>query len=130
MAFAVGEGARCRPTTGQAAGRSPYWRGAAPGSRRPAPSRRADEHFPAVPTGAAGAFADVTALRQRTVLGSGGRDLVMVIGEAALRRRVGGANVLRARIGRLAELGGRGGPVTIEVLPFSSGAHAGAGPGR
>ena len=30
---------------------------------------------------------------------------------------------------RLAELGGRDGPVTIQALPFSSGAYAGAGTG-
>ena len=38
---AVGRGARCRRITGQTAGQtvggSPYWRGAAPGSRRPSP---------------------------------------------------------------------------------------------
>jgi hypothetical protein len=53
----------------------------------------------------------------------------MVIGEAALRQQVGGASVMRSQLGRLAELGGRGGPFTIQVLPFSSGAHAGAGTG-
>ena len=43
--------------------------------------------------------------------------------------QVGGPKVMRAQLGRLAELGGRDGPVTIQVLPFSSGAHAGAGSG-
>jgi Domain of unknown function (DUF5753) len=91
-------------------------------------------HDPAVPPGAAGAVVDVTALRQRTVLGSGRRELVMVMGEAALRQSVGGAKVMSAQIARLEELCGQYGPPAIQppaiqVLPFASGAHAGAGVG-
>lgn len=84
-------------------------------------ARAMAEHDPAVPPGAAGAVADVTALRQRTVLGSAGRELVMVIGEAALRQRVGGAKVMSAQIARLEELAGQDGPPAIQVLPFASG---------
>lgn len=91
-------------------------------------ARAMAEHDPAAPPGAAGAVAEITGLRQRTALGSG-KELVMVIGEAALRQRVGGANVTRAQLERLAELGGQDGPLAIQVLPFSSGAHAGAGTG-
>jgi transcriptional regulator with XRE-family HTH domain len=92
-------------------------------------ARAMAEHDPAVPPGAAGAVAEVTALRQRTVLGSGRKELVMVVGEAAVRQQVGGAKVMRSQLARLAELGERDGPLTIQVLPFSSGAHAGAGTG-
>jgi transcriptional regulator with XRE-family HTH domain len=92
-------------------------------------SRAIAEHDPVVPVGAAGAVAEITALRQRTVLGPGRKELVMVIGEAALRQRVGGAKVMGSQLARLAELGERDGPLTIQVLPFISGAHAGAGAG-
>jgi hypothetical protein len=34
-----------------------------------------------------------------------------------------------SQVARLARLGGQDGPLTIQVLPFSSGAHAGAGAG-
>jgi len=92
-------------------------------------SRAIAEHDPAVPAGTAEAAAEFTALRQQAVLGSGHRELVMVIGEAALRQRAGGAGIMRAQLERLAGLSGQGGPLAVHVLPFASGAHAGAGSG-
>lgn len=86
-------------------------------------------HDPAVPADAAGTVTEVTAHRQRTVLGPGLTQLTVVIGEAALRQQVGGADVMRAQLDKLARLAGEGAPAAIQVLPFSSGAHAGAGAG-
>jgi hypothetical protein len=53
----------------------------------------------------------------------------MVIGEAALRQQVGGAEVMREQFARLAVLSADSERVTILVLPFPSGLHAGAGSG-
>lgn len=47
-----------------------------------------------------------------------------VINEAALRREVGGTDVMRAQIHKLAELAALPN-VTMQVLPFSAGAHPG-----
>jgi transcriptional regulator with XRE-family HTH domain len=92
-------------------------------------ARAIAEHDPLVPARTAGKVADAVAARQRAVLGAGQPELVMVIGEAALRQQVGGAKVMRAQLGRLAALSADSDRVTILVLPFASGAHAGAGTG-
>jgi hypothetical protein len=47
-----------------------------------------------------------------------------VINEAALRREVGGPDVMRAQVRRLAEVAALPN-VTVQVLPFSAGAHRG-----
>lgn len=65
-------------------------------------ARAIAEHDPFVPAGTAGRVADVLAARQRAVLGAEQPELVMVIGEAALRQQVGGAKVMREQIARLA----------------------------
>ncbi|MEV7908127.1 DUF5753 domain-containing protein, partial [Streptomyces anulatus] len=56
-----------------------------------------------------------------------GRDappqLLAVIDEAALRRLVGGTDVMRAQLEHIAKLSERPN-VTIQVLPLSAGAHA------
>jgi hypothetical protein len=49
--------------------------------------------------------------------------LVTVLGEGALRRPVGGADVLKAQVEHLRTTA-RTGHVEIRVLPFSVGAHA------
>jgi transcriptional regulator with XRE-family HTH domain len=92
-------------------------------------ARAIAEHDPLVPAGTAGRVADVLAERQRAVLGAEQPELVMVIGEAALRQQVGGAKVMREQFARLAALSADSDRVTILVLPFASGAHAGAGSG-
>jgi transcriptional regulator with XRE-family HTH domain len=92
-------------------------------------ARAIAEHDPLVPAGTEGKVADVLAARQRAVLGAKQPELVMVIGEAALRQQVGGAKVMREQIARLAALSADSDRVTILVLPFASGAHAGAGSG-
>jgi transcriptional regulator with XRE-family HTH domain len=50
--------------------------------------------------------------------------LFFVLDEAATRRLVGGRDVMRRQLRRLAELASRP-RITIEVLPFSAGAHEG-----
>jgi transcriptional regulator with XRE-family HTH domain len=50
--------------------------------------------------------------------------LFFILDEAATRRLVGGADVMRRQLLRLTELAGRP-RITIEVLPFSAGAHEG-----
>src|SRR6266566_9690049 len=49
-----------------------------------------------------------------------------VMDEAALRRPVGGAQVMRGQLGRLVEVAALP-PVTVQVVPFRRGGHAGAG---
>ncbi len=68
------------------------------------------------------------AVRRQAVL-DGSRRLGVVLGEGALRQAVGGADVLAGQIGHLAKLSGDFPAVTIQVLPFSAGAHAAAGGG-
>jgi transcriptional regulator with XRE-family HTH domain len=63
--------------------------------------------------------------RQAAVLGGGVR-LAAVVGEAALRQQVGGAAVMDAQLGYLAGLATEYPNVTVQVLPFSAGAHAAA----
>ena len=53
----------------------------------------------------------------------------MVIGEAALRQEVGGPEVMEGQLGLLAGVSGDSGVITVQILPFSSGAHAGVGVG-
>ena len=64
--------------------------------------------------------------RQEAILGGGTR-LSIVIGEAALRQEVGGPEVMAAQRARLAEVVRDLPNVTLQVLPFSAGAHAAAG---
>ena len=92
-------------------------------------ARAIAEHDPLVPTGTASRVADALAARQRAVLGAEQPELIMVIGEAALRQQVGGAKVMREQFARLAALSADSDRVTILVLPFASGAHAAAGSG-
>lgn len=49
-----------------------------------------------------------------------------VLGEACVRQRIGGVDVWRKQLDRLIELGYGYDNVTLQVLPFSAGAHAGA----
>ena len=53
----------------------------------------------------------------------------MVIGEAALRQEVGSPEVMEGQLGLLAGVSGDSGVDTVQILPFSSGAHAATGVG-
>lgn len=56
-------------------------------------------------------------------------DLTVVIGEAALRHEVGGTTVLREQLSHLAELVTEHDWLTIQLLPFTAGAHAASSSG-
>jgi hypothetical protein len=68
------------------------------------------------------------AVRRQAVLGGGGR-IAVVLGEGALHQAVGGADVMAGQISHLVKLTADSPAVTIQVLPFSAGAHAAAGGG-
>jgi transcriptional regulator with XRE-family HTH domain len=70
-----------------------------------------------------------TLARQKAILGDSKPDIHVVIGEGALRQEVGGPQVMEGQLGLLAGLSGVSGTVTVQILPFSSGAHAAAGLG-
>jgi transcriptional regulator with XRE-family HTH domain len=67
--------------------------------------------------------------RQKAILGERKPDIHLVIGEAALRQEVGGPEVMEGQLGLLAGISGGSGIITVQILPFSSGAHAAAGMG-
>jgi len=59
--------------------------------------------------------------------GPSGRRLWVVLGEGALHQEVGGPGVLAGQIRHLVELSEDLPDLTLQVLPFSAGAHAAAG---
>jgi transcriptional regulator with XRE-family HTH domain len=69
------------------------------------------------------------AARRRTVLlgASAGRRLSVILGEAALHQAVGGPGVMAGQVRHLARLAGDIPGLTLQVLPFTAGAHAAAG---
>jgi transcriptional regulator with XRE-family HTH domain len=70
------------------------------------------------------------AVRRQVVLGgSAPTRLGVILGEGALHQAVGGRDVLAGQISQLVKLAGDYPAVTIQVLPFSAGAHAAAGSG-
>lgn len=72
---------------------------------------------------------EATLTRQKAILGERKPDIHVVIGEAALRQEVGGPTVIEGQLGLLAGVCGDSGVVTVQILPFSSGAHAASGVG-
>ena len=67
---------------------------------------------------------EATLARQKKVLGERKPDIHVVIGEAALHQEVGGTEVMEGQLGLLAGVSGDSGVITVQILPFSSGAHA------
>jgi transcriptional regulator with XRE-family HTH domain len=67
---------------------------------------------------------DVRMQRQQVLTGSDPLEVRAVLDESALRRRVGGADVMREQLSRLVELADLPN-VLLQVIPFSSGAHPG-----
>jgi transcriptional regulator with XRE-family HTH domain len=72
---------------------------------------------------------EATLARQEAIFGERKPDIHLIIGEAALHQEVGGPVVMEGQLGMLAGVSGDSGVITVQVLPFSSGAHAGAGVG-
>jgi transcriptional regulator with XRE-family HTH domain len=73
--------------------------------------------------------AESVLVRQQAVLGQGRPSVRVVIGEAALHQRVGSEAVMDEQLAQLAQVAADSGAVTVQVLPFESGAHAAAGDG-
>jgi transcriptional regulator with XRE-family HTH domain len=74
--------------------------------------------------------ADAVLSRQLAVLEAERRpDVHLIIGEAALHQQVGGAEVMGQQLRQVAKVAADSGAVTVQVLPFESGAHAAAGTG-
>jgi transcriptional regulator with XRE-family HTH domain len=68
------------------------------------------------------------AARRRAILGApAGRRLSVILGEAALHQAVGGPGVMAGQVRHLTRLAGRAAGLTLQVLPFTAGAHAAAG---
>ncbi len=65
--------------------------------------------------------------RQAVLGGASGRRLWVVLGEAALRQAVGGPGVMAGQAAHLVRMIDDCPDLTLQVLPFSAGAHAGAG---
>ncbi len=63
--------------------------------------------------------------RQQTVLDGSVADYTAIVDEAALRRQVGGAAVMRDQLAHLARLAESDDRVHLAVLPFAAGAHPG-----
>jgi transcriptional regulator with XRE-family HTH domain len=70
-----------------------------------------------------------TLARQKAILGERKPDTHVIIGEAALHQEVGGPQVMEGQLGLLAGVSGDSGVITVQILPFSSGAHAAASVG-
>jgi hypothetical protein len=69
-------------------------------------------------------------IRQQTVLDQGRLEITAILGEAALHQQIGGTEIINAQLAQLAAFAEDLPLVTVQVLPFSQGAHAaiGAGP--
>jgi transcriptional regulator with XRE-family HTH domain len=68
------------------------------------------------------------AARRRAILGApAGRRLSVVLGEAALHQAVGGPGVMARQASHLTRLARHVPGLTLQVLPFTAGAHAAAG---
>ena len=96
----------------------------------PAYARALAEIDPALTDDAARASAvEAVVARQRAILEESGPEVHLIIGQAALHQQVGSATVMDEQLSALAETAGDSGTVTVQVLPFDSGAHAAAGDG-
>lgn len=79
---------------------------------------------PSVSPAALSQLVDACLVRQEAVLTESQPEVVVIIGEAALRQVVGGYQVMHAQLASLADVGSRFSQVSIQVLPFAGGAHA------
>jgi transcriptional regulator with XRE-family HTH domain len=74
--------------------------------------------------------AGAVAARQEAILGSEVHpEIHLIIGEAALRQEVGSRAVMDQQLRLLARAAEESGNLTLQILPFNSGAHAAAGDG-
>lgn len=83
-----------------------------------------------VPDGAETAAVDAVIAHRSALLFDRAPECTVVLGEAALRRQIGNADIMRRQLTRLFELSGAEYPwLSIRVLPFNAGAHAAGGTG-
>jgi hypothetical protein len=73
--------------------------------------------------------AEAVMARQQAILGEYCPDVHLIIGEVALHQQVGSPQVMNDQLRRVAQVAADSGTVTVQVLPFESGAHAAAGDG-
>ena len=85
-------------------------------------------HFPEDPVDKIEERVELRMARQKILERANPPRIWVVIDEAALARPIGGPQVMTAQLQRLAEISQLP-TVTIQVLPFSQGAHAGMGVG-
>jgi transcriptional regulator with XRE-family HTH domain len=71
-------------------------------------------------------YVTVRMARQERLAESSEAELWAVVGEGAIRRRVGGVDIMRSQLAQLLQTSYRP-DVTLQVLPFDAGAHAGMG---
>jgi transcriptional regulator with XRE-family HTH domain len=67
-----------------------------------------------------------TLARQKAILGERKPDIHVIIGEAALCQEVGGRRVMEGQLGLLTGVSGDSGMISVQILPFTSGADAAA----
>jgi Domain of unknown function (DUF5753) len=82
-----------------------------------------------VPEHAQAALAAAELTRRQAVLHECRTSLAAVIGEAALRQHVGSTEVTRAQLRYLAKVSASCPEVSIRILPFAAGEHAGSSAG-
>lgn len=84
---------------------------------------------PCVPPGLEARSVSARLARQEHVLTPEGPAVSAVIWEGALHQTVGGASLMRTQLAHLAAISGNRARVTIQVLPFTAGAHPGVAAG-
>jgi transcriptional regulator with XRE-family HTH domain len=73
--------------------------------------------------------AEAVLARQQAILGERRPEVHLIIGQAALHQQVASPAVMDDQLSLLAETAGDSGTITVQILPFDSGAHAAAGDG-
>jgi len=77
------------------------------------------------PSESANEFARVRATRQERLTGPQPLHLWAILDETVLHRKVGGPGVMRAQLTRLIDAASQQPTITVQILPFSAGAHPG-----
>jgi transcriptional regulator with XRE-family HTH domain len=96
----------------------------------PAYARALAETDPALADDAArDRAAEAVTARRQAILSDHRPEVHLVIGQAALHQQVGSKTVMNEQLTALARSAGDSGTVTVQVLPFESGAHAAVGDG-
>jgi transcriptional regulator with XRE-family HTH domain len=78
---------------------------------------------PTLSSGLQGLILEAMLTRQQLIMGERRPEVSVVIGEAALHQVIGGTAVIQAQLARLVEMTNTCPQVTLQVLPFASGAH-------